>query len=602
MKILGISDGMTGGTALIEDGNILYAVHEERLTRAKMATGFPTQSINKTLEDTHTKPEEIDAIAVATLNEFFREKAVAYDGWLLREQAPLKEVLLNVSSVVNRTFGANPTLRRSYYKLKAFLGKKRRTTINDLLRRQWGFTCPVKFIDHHFAHACSAYFTSGLNEATVITMDGAGDNSSSHVYFVQDGHFRKLWEVDSFNSIGNYYAYITHLCGFKAQKHEGKITGLAAYGKPTYIELLKNFVAYEEGRTVNKGQVFYWAAVKALEQALPTSFSKQDLASSMQQLLEEIGCAYVQHWIEKTGCRDVALAGGVFANVKLNQRIHELESRRSLFIHPGMGDEGLAMGAAFALSAALSKSSGRMSAVKLTDVYFGPSYGGQEIGGAIEQAGLRGEHVPDIERRIAELLAQGNVVARFDGRMEYGPRALGNRSILYQPTDRTVNDWLNKRLKRTEFMPFAPVTLEEFADQCYENLAGARYPARFMTITFKCTEWMKKSCPAVVHVDGTARPQIIDQETNPSYYRIVDEYRKLTGLPSLINTSFNMHEEPIVCSPSDALRAFTDGELDYLAMGNYLLEHPSRLGASRWQFQRALGGSVTRFDPHMETA
>jgi carbamoyltransferase len=578
MKVLGISDGMTGGTALIEDGNILYAVHEERLTRAKMATGFPKESIKKTLEDTHTKPEEIDAIAVATLNEFFREKAIAYDGWLLREQAPMKEVLLNVSSVVNRAFGANPTLRRSYYELKAFLGKKRRTTIDHLLRSQWGFTCPIKFIDHHFAHACSAYFTSGLNEATVITMDGAGDNSSSHVYFVQDGRFRKLWEVDSFNSIGNYYAYITHLCGFKAQKHEGKITGLAAYGKPTYMELLKNFVAYEEGRTVNRGQVFYWAAVKALQQALPASFSKQDLASSMQQLLEEIGCAYVQHWVEKTGCRDVALAGGVFANVKLNQRIHELENRRSLFIHPGMGDEGLAMGAAFALSATLGKSSGRMmSALKLADVYFGPSYSSDEIGRAIEKAGLTGQYVLEIERQIAELLAQGNVVARFDGRMEYGPRALGNRSILYQPTDRTVNDWLNKRLNRTEFMPFAPVTLEEFADQCYENLDGARYPARFMTITFDCTDWMRKRCPAVVHLDGTARPQIINKRSNPGYYKIVEEYRKLTGLPTVINTSFNMHEEPIVCTPSDALRAFIDGELDYLAMGNFLLEHPRRV-------------------------
>jgi carbamoyltransferase len=234
----------------------------------------------------------------------------------------------------------------------------------------------------------------------------------------------------------------------------------------------------------------------------------------------------------------------------------------------------------------------------LADVYFGPSFSDAEIERAVAKERLPAERVTDIEHTVAKLLAQGYVVARFAGRMEYGPRALGNRSILYQATDSTVNDWLNKRLNRTEFMPFAPVTLAEFADQCYEDLPGARYPAQFMTITFKCTEWMKKNCPAVVHVDGTARPQIIHQETNPSYYRIVDEYRKLTGLPSLINTSFNMHEEPIVCSPSDALRAFTDGGLDYLAIGNYLLEHPSRLGASRLQ---EISGPV--FDPqHMRTA
>jgi len=575
MKVLGISDGMTGGTALIEDQRVVYAVHEERLTRAKMATGFPRESINKTLSDTHTKPAEIDAIAVATVNEFFREKAIAYDGWLLREQAPLKEVLLNVSSVINQTFGARPFLRKSYYGLKGYLGKMRRKTIEDLLCHEWGFTCPIKFIDHHFAHACSAYFTSGLKNATVITMDGAGDNTSSRVYFAKDGRFRQLWNVDSFHSIGNYYAYITHLCGFKAQKHEGKITGLAAYGEPRYVDILRRFIAYENGTTANRGQVFYWTAVRAIERALPKSFKREDLASSMQQILEEVCCAYVRHWLDRAGYGDVVVAGGVFANVKLNQRVHELPNVQSICVHPGMGDEGLAVGAALALATSLGKSLGlKINSAKLTDVYLGPAYGAKEIEQAIGTAGLDAEYAPDIEQRIAELLAQGQVVARFDGRLEYGPRALGGRSILYQATDPTVNDWLNKRLKRTEFMPFAPVTLEEFADQCYENLDGARYPAKFMTITFACTPWMKKHCPAVVHVDGTARPQIIDKRSNPSYYKIVEAYRKLTGLPSLINTSFNMHEEPIVCNPSDALRAFTEGELDYLAMGNYLVKRP----------------------------
>jgi carbamoyltransferase len=575
MKVLGISDGMTGGATLLEDGQILYAVHEERLIRAKMATGFPRQSINATLADTHTKPEELDAVAVATVNEFFREKAIAYDGWLLREQAPLKEALLNASSLINQVFGATPLLRKSYYDLKGYLGRMRRKAIEDLLRHEWGFTCPIRFIDHHLAHACSAYFTSGLRDATVITMDGAGDNSSSRVYLVKDGQFRMLRNIDSFHSIGNYYAYITHICGFKAQKHEGKITGLAAYGEPSYVDILKRFITYEDETTVNKGQVFYWAAVRAIERALPKSFKREDLASSMQQILEDVCCAYIEHWVERTQCRNVAVAGGVFANVKLNQSIHELRNVRSLSIHPGMGDEGLAVGAALAASASLGKSSGQnISASKLTDVYLGPTYGRKQIEDAIGSRGLAARFVPDVEPKIAELLAQGHVVARFEGRMEYGPRALGNRSILYQATDPTVNNWLNKRLKRTEFMPFAPVTLEEFADQCYENLDAARYPAKFMTITFNCTPWMKQHCPAVVHVDGTARPQLIDRETNPSYYRILEEYRKLTGLPSVINTSFNMHEEPIVCTPEDAVRGFEDGHLDYLAIGNFILKHP----------------------------
>jgi carbamoyltransferase len=573
MKVLGISDGMTGGAALLEDGRIIYAVHEERFTRAKMATGFPQESIERTLSDTGTKAAEVDVIAVATVNEFFREQAIAYDGWLLREQAPLKEALLNASSAVNQVFGAAPLLRKSYYELKGLLGRMRRKAIKDQLRKRWGFTCPIRFVDHHFAHACSAYFTSGLGEATVVTMDGAGDNSCSRIYLVKDGRFRLLWNIDSFHSIGNYYAYITHLCGFKAQKHEGKVTGLAAYGEPTYLDALKQFIGYEEGTIINRGQVFYWAAVKAIEKTLPKSFKAEHLAASMQQLLEEVCSEYIRWWVDRTACGDLALAGGVFANVKLNQRIHELNNVRSVFVHPGMGDEGLAVGAALAQSVSPVRAPA-FDSVKLEDVYFGPGYGTKDIQAAMEKQGAEAKYVPNIERKIAELLAEGYVVARFDGRMEYGPRALGGRSILYQATDPTVNNWLNKRLKRTEFMPFAPVTLEEFADQCYENLDGARYAARFMTITFGCTPWMKQYCPAVVHVDGTARPQLINETTNPSYYRILQEYRKITGLPSIINTSFNMHEEPIVCSPADAIRAFREGEIDYLAMGNFLLEHP----------------------------
>lgn len=574
MKILGLSDGMTGGVALFEDGKIRYAIHEERLIRAKMATGFPRQSIDKMLEDTKTKPEEISAIAIATLNEFFRDDAIAYDGWLMREQAPMKEMLLSLSSGVNQVLGTSPIMQQSYYKLKSWLGKSRRQAITQRLREEWGFTCPIQFIEHHLAHACSAYFTSGLRNATVITLDGAGDNTSSRIYAVSDGKFRALGAVNSFDSLGNYYAYVTHLCGFKAQKHEGKITGLAAYGKPIYVDRLRQFITYESGTTVNKGQVFYWAAVKALEKALPPSSKREDLASSMQQVLEEVGCAYINHWIAQTGYGDLALAGGVFANVKFNQAIHELDSVRSVFIHPGMGDEGLAVGAAFALAMKLGSVGQVLSSEPLTDVYWGPEYSDREITDAIAQAGLQVDHVPDIERRVAELLSTGAVVARCHGRMEYGPRALGNRSILYQPTDASVNDWLNKRLKRTEFMPFAPVTLAEFADQCYENLDGARYPAQFMTITFNCTDWMKKHCPAVVHIDGTARPQLIYHDSNPSYYRILNEYYKITGLPSLINTSFNMHEEPIVCTPRDAIRGFIQGKLDYLALGNYVLKHP----------------------------
>jgi carbamoyltransferase len=184
-------------------------------------------------------------------------------------------------------------------------------------------------------------------------------------------------------------------------------------------------------------------------------------------------------------------------------------------------------------------------------------------------------HAPHAAEEIAALISEGYVVARVVGRMEYGPRALGNRSILYRPDDPSVNDWLNERLKRTEFMPFAPSTLAEDADQCFRNMEGARDTARFMTITFDCTDEMRRSCPGVVHVDGTARPQVVSESDNPSYYAILKEFKRLTGLSSIVNTSFNIHEEPIVCTPEDALRAFQIGHLDVLAIGPFLVENPA---------------------------
>jgi carbamoyltransferase len=480
--------------------------------------------------------------------------------------------MLSMAGIVPRYVGARPFLKNTYYGVKSFLAGKRRKAIPEMLRHRWGFRCPVEFIDHHYAHACSAYFTGGHQQATVVTMDGAGDHCCSHVYRADRGRLEKLCSLDSFDSIGNYYAYVTHICGFKAQKHEGKITGLAAYGEPSYVDILKQFITYQDGKIINVGQAFYWSAVHALLRSLPNPFSHKDLACSIQEVLEDAGRAYVRHWVEKTGYGDVVLAGGVFANVKLNQRIHELDNVSSVYIHPGMGDEGLAVGAALAMEATSRLHSGDwLRPRKITDVYWGPSYSDREIEREIRKEGLVFEHLPDIESKVAQLLAEGRVVARFDGRMEYGPRALGSRSILYQPTDPSVNDWLNKRLKRTEFMPFAPVTLVEYADQCYLNMNGGQYPAQFMTITFDCTDWLKKHCPAIVHVDGTARPQTIDRQTNPSYYKIIDEYRKLTGLSTIINTSFNIHEEPIVCTPHDAIRAFKIGHLDYLAMGSFLI-------------------------------
>ena len=267
------------------------------------------------------------------------------------------------------------------------------------------------------------------------------------------------------------------------------------------------------------------------------------------------------------GLTKVLLAGGVFGNVKLNQRINELPGLTHLFVHPGMGDEGLPVGAALAISAA----KGAFRLERIENVFWGPSYNDEETEKALASSDFPYERLDNIELRVAQLLAQEKIVARFDGRLEYGPRALGNRSILYHAGDTTVNDWLNVALKRSEFMPFAPACLMDRAEECFPKLPSAKYSAEFMTVCFDCSQDFKERCPAVVHVDGTARPQLIQERGNPSFFKILTEYERLTGIPTVINTSFNIHEEPIVCTPQDAVRAFATAELDYLALGSYLV-------------------------------
>jgi len=387
-----------------------------------------------------------------------------------------------------------------------------------------------------------------------------------------------LHTVSSYNSMGNLYAYITEICGFKAGKHEGKVTGLAAHGKPRYLNVLQQLMQYREGTFINVGNMFFTSALKKIRDLLPRDFSREDLAASIQRFSEDLVGRYVHYWLKRTGHSRLALAGGLFANVAVNRKMHELPGVKEVFIHPGMGDEGMPVGASLAVYHDTSVSRAPANRPCMDHVYLGPEYSDDEIREALEKAEVEAVYYErGVEEEIARLLANDHVVARFNGRMEYGPRALGNRSILYQAGDRHVNDWLNTALERTEFMPFAPATLWEEANRCYENLEGAENTARFMTITFECTPWMAESCAGVVHLDNTARPQLVKEEDNPSYYRILKEYYRLTGVPSFINTSFNMHEEPIVCTPSDAIRAFLLGHLDYLAMGRFLARNPKPL-------------------------
>ena len=600
MRFLGIADGQTSGAAIVENGRILAAINEERIARIKLARGFPWKSIEEVLRLSGSHPDDITGVASGHLNMEFREEVADWPGWFEArgEDGDIHSAFFQMAGRFGHLAPRIPGLKQAYYTLRTPVYARRRARIRSILADDFRIAAPVRFFHHHYAHATSAYYTSGFRDALVVTMDGGGDGHCSHVYSVRDGRWETLATIDSYDSLGNYYAYITAICGYKAKRHEGKITGLAPRGEPRHRALLSSMIDAEGGRLVNRGQVLFDQAMKRIVASLPHDWTKEDLAASIQIVSEDVACRHIGYWIEKTGHQNVALSGGLFANVRINEEIHSLPGVRQTFVHPGMSDEGLAVGAALALDAAQSTSPREPQG--LPTVYLGNEYGDRQISRALEDVGLRAtKHEGNIEEEIADKLAQGKVVARFDGRMEYGPRALGNRSILYQPGDPSVNDWLNELLRRTEFMPFAPSSLDEASAQLYTNFEGATDTARFMTITFHCTPWMAERCSGVVHVDGTARPQLVRREDNPSYHRIISEYHRRTGVPVIINTSFNIHEEPIVRSPEDAVRAFLDSALDYLAIGNYLVAGPVGSvftrkkweGKSKWGHARHLATS-----------
>ena len=575
MIVLGIIDSKPSSAAILKDGQILSAIAEERLCRMKMASGMPRQAIKQVMLDAGFTAKDIDLVAVAQKVSVFEPEPIPWNGWFDNNHAGKPRPFEKISGTLAPIAGYIPFAQKAHHQLKDILSRKRLSQIPELLETEYGITAPVKYYDHHYCHVTSAYYTSNYDHALVVTLDGGGDGLSGSVYAGKNGKLTRLSAVDSFNSLGNFYSYITHLCGFKAESHEGKITGLAALGKPTYINILREFVSYEDpGQIHYTVPMYHRSALKQIASKLPADFDKANLAASVQLLLEEIGIEFIRYWLRKTGIRSIAVAGGVFSNVKFNQRVHELYEVDNFFVHPAMDDSGLAVGGAFAALADEPGTDPGCLCQWLQNVYLGISYTEDEIRKSIDKFGFEATYESNITDVIAKLLAEGRVVARFTGRMEYGPRALGHRSILYQTTDPSINDWLNAHLLRTEFMPFAPATLQEYADECFEGLDGARDSARYMTITFNCTEKMRAQSPGVVHVDGTARPQILDPDTAPDFYKIAVAYHKLTGIPSLINTSFNMHGEPIVCNPDDALRSFNEGKLDYLAIGNWLVVNP----------------------------
>jgi carbamoyltransferase len=561
MKILSISTEQDAGAAINIDGKIVAAANEERFNRKKLFIGFPEISIKEVCKKVSLSFNDFDYIAVSTLNHIpsLDYKNLAFHqviGEKLSRISPIQKAL--------QTVGFTEFVKNSYSIIQGFYRNK---VVKQL--RELGFKQKVYFIDHHTCHGYAAYNTSGFDDCLVITLDGAGDGYCSKVFIPENYKLHNVHKIPFYGSPGYYYSYATNICGFKYGR-EGKLTGLAAFGNPEKTKkIFASRVNYDPKKMifVNYGHYFN-SEIKFLQKAL-SGFSKEDIAAGIQTHTEEIVTSYISDLVKKFNKTKIALCGGVFANVKLNQRISEIENIKELYVHPHMGDGGLAVGASFAL---LDQMNQIIKPYFLETAYLGPEYSDEEIMKELETSRCSFYKSENVSSVMAKAISEGKVVAYFNGAMEYGPRALGNRSIFVSAKDPHINQSLNDRLERSEFMPFAPIIMKEKENDYFKNLDSKHKCNRFMTITTDVKEKAKSDIPAAVHIDGTARFQSITKEQNSVVYKMLQIHEELTGVPAVINTSFNMHEEPIVESPKQAIDCFLRGHLDVLVIGNYVAE------------------------------
>ncbi len=584
MLILGIHPAWhDSAAALYDDYRLLAAVQTERLTRLKGdGDGIPEAAIDEVLAIAGAARADVGAI-VTTRGVFPRR----HMRWGLMQS--VRRHLPDRRAKRPKSLEGQMQARREPDAAKLFAAER--------FRAELGFRpdAEVYFCNHHAAHALPTLFFTDWDEALLYTADGGGDNVQYSARRFAEGRLealfgddRELLEPRRIDSLGMAYGLATAALGFKMLRHEGKLTGLAAYGQPRlFDEMARHFRLEDDGR-ISSGYADYGAMAQDIRR-MAGEVGREDMAASIQRLLEEFVLRAVRRLLALHGGRRLGLSGGVFANVRLNRLLAEETGVEEVFVFPAMGDEGLAAGGPLEFLLArdgLPAWLGRR--YRLESVSLGRDYA-QGMGETLKAAGFAA--LPGAPAAVtARLLADGEVGALYVGAMEYGPRALGNRSILASPADHAINESLNERLERSEFMPFAPVVAEEDAADVFEISAVNRYAARFMTITCAVRPHWRARIPAVVHVDGTARPQLVERRQNPLYYEILQRFKELSGLPVLVNTSFNVHEEPIVNSPEDCLRALSDGRIDFVTTAEAV--HPGARLASRLGASAAAGSSA----------
>jgi len=561
MYILGIWDGHDSGAAIIKGNEILVAINEERLTRRKLEINFPYKSIDACLNFLNLKPADISEIAISTSDP---AKTLA------RIVPSTKEEYYLIRRRKKDLTFLNFQKKRFKYKLTELKPNRIATAISKkILQKELNKIYFINFhlsiIDHHMSHSAAAAFCSGFDECLVITLDGLGDGVSGTINIFQNKMLKNISTISAKDSFGIFFEHVTNLMNMRELEDEGKVMALADYAYPIKdeenplldffsVDGLKIKAKYSSLKMYKELKKFLWR------------YPSEQFANMAQKTLEYYIIRLIKNAIQETGLKNIALSGGVASNVKVNMMIRNLHECENCFIFPHMGDGGLALGAAMYLNYQKNK----ITKYKFDSITFGLEYSEEEIEKELNAANLVYMKSPHIEKDTAELISNGNIVLWFQDRMEYGPRALGSRSILALPNNPNIKDELNLRLKkRVWYQPFCPSMLHEDAKVLLEDYNDN--PNYFMTMAYKVRKEFRQDLIGVINVDGTCRPQIIENNTDSKYQRLLSLIKSITGKGVLLNTSFNVHGEPLVCSPEDAIRTFINTGIKYLVIGNFIV-------------------------------
>lgn len=571
MIILGLSGavGHDASAALLVDGELVAAAEEERFIREKHAKGhFPLEAARFCLAFAKCDPKDVDIVAYpyAPISLFSPARwHYARRYWYAPDRA------------LAAIFNGNRRYRRNVKGVRALMDTL------EIDRARTRFIC----VEHHLSHASSAYHLSGFQDKTAILgIDGKGEYATTFFGYGEKGRIHKIKEFYDPDSLGGMYGALTEYLGFEMLDGEFRVMGMAPYGDPSKYDFSRLIRYDKKGFSVNTNLINVIGLRRYKENGKGYYFSKQlvdwlgpkrkgdeiddpyvDYASGIQGLLEKITLGLIDFYLgdilRETG--KLCFAGGVALNVKLNQRIMALPYVDELFVQPAASDAGTALGAA---TFAASRMGERIAPME--HAYLGPAYSTEQCIAACRlwQPSPYWEVVGDVSQTAAELLVLGHPVAWFQGRMEFGPRALGNRSILGSPSSGGIADRINSQIKyRERWRPFCPSILDTVAPEILQSC----HPSPYMTFSFDVAEHWRAQIPEVVHQDGTARAQIVDRKTNPRYYRLIQELERRTGNGVVLNTSLNRRGEPMVCSPEDALRMFYNSDLEYLIMEDVLV-------------------------------